>query len=434
MWANGTDVAKRKVATNETQTARKRRGVVREMKRFRRLPWEPQIEETSFSTRVTHALAHRLLDEEDNEIVDFFSGAGALNYGHNHPSIQEKVVDYLRRRGVTLGQDLSTRAMSEFLHRFHEVILRPRRLNYQMFFPGSGDRDSLAAAAAVARHRTGREEVLFATDSLEDLRDYLELQPRALDLPAAFIVRPLHFEGGLRARSTKWLRGLVNLARGAGILVIADETQGGCGRTGRFFSFEEAEVVPDLVCLSRSLNGFGLPLSALLMRDELGQFAPREGCPRGHSSALAFVAAREALKFWASPHLTEKVEVDGEWVRRRLREMFAKVPGVRGRAVGVGLLQALTFSDRTLARRIARAALEDGLLLGTAGAHREVLFLMPPLTIGRAGLDAGLDIFEGVLRRLSLPVVSSPLRRHHGLRPLDNPWVQASAQELRNSG
>ncbi len=123
--------------------------------------------------------------------------------------------------------------------------------------------------------------------------------------PAAILLETVRGEGGLHTEPRTWLARLRELADAAGALVIVDDIQAGCGRTGDFFSFEDTpELRPDLVCLSKSLSGMGLPMAALLIRREIDQWAPGEhnGTFRGHN--LAFVAGSAALAHWADPRFT----------------------------------------------------------------------------------------------------------------------------------
>ena len=115
-----------------------------------------------------------------------------------------------------------------------------------------------------------------------------------MDKPAAIIVETVQGEGGVRAARLEWLRGLSELCEKHEILLIVDDVQAGCGRTGTFFSFEEAGFTPDIVCVSKSISGFGLPMALTLFRPELDVWAPGEhnGTFRGNN--LAFVTATTA--------------------------------------------------------------------------------------------------------------------------------------------
>ena len=133
-------------------------------------------------------------------------------------------------------------------------------------------------------------------DTLGPLAAYLD-RPEA-ERPAAVILETIQAEGGVNVAGDAWLRELAELCRRSGVLLIVDDIQVGCGRTGPFFSFEPAGITPDIVTLSKSLSGVGQPLSLVLLRPELDVWAPGEhnGTFRGNN--LAFVTATAALDYW----------------------------------------------------------------------------------------------------------------------------------------
>ena len=136
------------------------------------------------------------------------------------------------------------------------------------------------------------------------LRHALEDSGSGVDKPAAVIVETVQGEGGLRAARASWLRGLAELCHQHGILLIVDDVQAGCGRTGTFFSFEDAAITPDIVCLSKSISGFGLPLSLTHLQTGTGHLeagraqrdvpGPQPGICYGNCCPGAFLAGPEA--------------------------------------------------------------------------------------------------------------------------------------------
>ena len=187
-----------------------------------------------------------------------------------------------------------------------------------------------------------------------------------------------------------WLRRLGNVLSRFEVLLIVDDIQVGCGRTGSFFSFEAAELEPDIICLSKSLSGYGVPLAVTLLKPELDLWEPgkHNGTFRDHN--LAFVTATAALEhFWEDGGLTEDVKRRGRIVQEKLRRIAADHGGhVRGR----GLIQGIEFPDIETAREVSRAAFARGLVVETAGRQDEVLKILPPLTIPDSELERGLGI------------------------------------------
>ena len=232
-----------------------------------------------------------------------------------------------------------------------------------------------------------------------------------MERPAAVIVETVQAEGGVRVARAGWLRRLHELLQRHGVLLIVDDIQVGCGRTGSFFSFEEAGLVPDLVCLSKSLSGLGLPLSVVLIRPHLDVWSPGEhnGTFRGNNAA--FVTASAALDFWRDDTLAQQVEASSRRVRARLDELARAWPEMVSEVRGRGLLQGLVLRPATAAREVSRAAFERGLIIETAGPRDEVVKLLPPLNAEPAILDRGLDILAASVEAVATRNPSPPVPR-----------------------
>ncbi|MEU6223124.1 diaminobutyrate--2-oxoglutarate transaminase [Streptomyces sp. NPDC047042] len=368
------------------------------------------------------AAGHHLWDTSGRRYVDLLCGAGSLNYGHNPPEIVERVTAYLTAGGPVQSLDLHTTAKADFLARFTRIVLRPRGLgDHVVQFPGPAGTLAVEAALKLARKVTGRTEViafkggfhgaslgaLAATTSpllrgaagvpLTDVTilpygDAAEpdpfaslehaLGPRAATPPpAAVLLETVQGEGGLHAAPRAWLARIRELADASGTLVIVDDIQAGCGRTGTFFSFEDTpELRPDLVCLSKSLSAMGLPMAALLIRREIDQWAPGEhnGTFRGHN--LAFVAGSAALDYWTDPHFTDHAAELSAAIRTTLASITDALPAGAAEVVGKGAMAGLRFPASGTAERIRDALFRAGVVAETSGAGH-VLKLLPPLTI-----------------------------------------------------
>ncbi|MEV0050434.1 diaminobutyrate--2-oxoglutarate transaminase [Saccharopolyspora shandongensis] len=382
------------------------------------------------------ASGSRIYAEDGKPYLDFFAGAGALNYGHNNPVLKQALIDYLARDGVTHALDMFTAAKRDLLVTLEEKIFAPRELSYRVVFPGPGGTNAVEAALKLARKVTGRKQVVHFTNGFhgmtlgalsatgnsmhrrgagvplvhatpmpfdryfDDSFPYLGYFERllddpgsGLDEPAAVIVETVQGEGGINAAGAEWLRGLQELCRSHGILVIVDDVQMGCGRTGPFFSFEDAGIEPDLVCLSKSIGGYGLPMALTLIKPELDVWEPGEhnGTFRGVSPA--FVTAAEALRvYWSDDELEKSTRAKGERVGIGLQNVVERFPEAGLAAKGRGLARGLEFSGGELAGQVCAAAFERGLLLETSGPGGEVVKLLPPLTLTDAEVDEGLEI------------------------------------------
>lgn len=375
-----------------------------------------------------------LTDENDKRYLDFFAGAGVMNYGHNNPRLKEALIDYLKGDGIVHSLDMYTVAKRTFLHRFNETILKPRGLEYRVQFPGPTGTNAVESAVKLARKVTGRDSVIAFTnafhgmtlgslalsgnqfkragagvplshatpmpfagylgeegDTLAYLESVLDDAGSGVDKPAAIVLETVQAEGGVNVASDEWLQRLEKIARARDIVLIVDDIQVGCGRTGPFFSFESAGIKPDMVTLSKSLSGYGLPLAVVLIRPDLDQWDPGEhnGTFRGHNPA--FVTGATALDFWRDDTLQKETLRKAELVRQHLDKIAGaheEITEVRGR----GLIQGLAFNGEDMANKISAAAFERSLIVETAGAGDEVLKLLPPLTTSDADLEKGLGI------------------------------------------
>jgi diaminobutyrate-2-oxoglutarate transaminase len=397
----------------------------------------------SWPTVFDRAQGSRMIDEGGREYLDFFAGAGSLNYGHNNAVLKRALIGYLERDGVTNALDMSTTAKRTFLQTFQDLVLRPRGLPYKVMFPGPTGTSAVESALKLARKVKGREAIVSFTNAFHGMSlgslavtgnafkragagiplvhgtpmpfdnyfdgqvpDFLwfgrllEDKGSGLNKPAAVIVETVQGEGGVNVARPEWLRALADLCERQDMLLIVDDIQMGCGRTGAFFSFEEAGITPDIVTVSKSISGYGLPMSLCLFKAELDIWEPGEdnGTFRGNNPA--FVTATAALEaYWAAGSTMEKqTRTRGEQVEQALisitEENRADVEEYRGR----GLVWGLEFHDRARARRVARRAFELGLLVETSGPLDEVVKLLPALTITPDELDEGLRTLARAVR------------------------------------
>jgi diaminobutyrate-2-oxoglutarate transaminase len=389
------------------------------------------------------AVGSEVFDESGRAYLDFFAGAGALNYGHNHPRLKRALIEYLERDGVTHSLDQYTVAKGAFLEHFSRVVLEPRGLDYKVQFPGPTGTNAVESALKLARKVTGRESVVSFTNAFHGMTlgslavtgnsmkrggagiplvhatpmpydNYLEAgnpdflwferlltdSGSGLNKPAAVIVETVQGEGGINVARPEWLRSLADLCTRHEILLIVDDVQAGCGRTGPFFSFEDAGITPDIVCLSKSLSGYGLPMALTLMRPNLDVWEPGEhnGTFRGHNPA--FVTATAALDFWADGSLPVQTQTKGEQVRTALTAVAERHPDdvvdVRGR----GLLWGLEMADPARASAVCADAFGNGLLVETSGPDGQVVKVMPPLTVTPEELERGLDILAKSVKQV----------------------------------
>ena len=204
----------------------------------------------------------------------------------------------------------------------------------------------------------------------------LEDPSSGMDKPAAVIVETVQGEGGVNVATLRWLKELDKLCKRHDMLLIVDDIQVGCGRTGTFFSFEAAGIRPDIITLSKSLSGFGLPMSLVLMKPELDIWKPgaHSGTFRGNN--LAFVTATQALEtYWANTAFAADIQRKERLVRDWLENLVHSYPNAGLSVRGRGLIQGLVCnSTPALANRIAANAFKRGVVIETSGAHDAVSY------------------------------------------------------------
>ncbi|MFB8007748.1 diaminobutyrate--2-oxoglutarate transaminase [Nocardia sp. NPDC056000] len=374
-----------------------------------------------------------LTDENGKEYLDFFAGAGSLNYGHNNPVLKQALIDYLVGDGITHGLDMSTVAKRRLLETIRDVLLIPRGMDYKVQFPGPTGANAVEAALKLARKITGRTAVLNFTNAfhgmtlgalsvtgnaakragagvplihatpmpydgyLEGVDDFswmrrtLDDSSSGIDKPAAVIVETVQGEGGVNVARAEWLRALADMCAARGILLIVDDVQMGCGRTGPFFSFEVAGIQPDIITLSKSIGGYGLPMALVLMKPELDQWTPGEhnGTFRGNNAA--FITGEVALReYWTGAGMEAATLAKGEHIRKHLTAMTETFSGTSTR--GRGMVHGLVFDDASQAAKVSSIAFELGLLVETSGSNDEVVKLLPPLVATEDELTHGLGL------------------------------------------
>lgn len=396
-----------------------------------------------FPTVFSTAENATLRDTEGREYIDFLAGCSALNYGHNEPDMKAALMEHIAGNGITHALDMYSDAKAAFLEAFEELILNPRGMDYKVMMPGPTGTNAVEAALKLARKVTGRQNVIAFTngfhgvtlgalactcnaekragaggvplcsvsrmpyegafgpdvDTLAQIGMLLDNPSSGIDAPAAFIVETVQGEGGLNAASKEWLQGIEKLARKHGALLIVDDIQAGCGRTGGFFSFEGMGIEPDLIPLAKSLSGYGLPFAAVLIKPEHDIWKPAEHNGTFRGNTHAFVTARVALeKFWSDDTFVTDVKRKSERLKTRLEEIAAHVPGAKLK--GRGMMQGIDVGSGELAARICAASFERGLIIETSGSFGEVVKVLAPLTIPMQQLDRGLDIVEEAIRSL----------------------------------
>ncbi|MFW6363661.1 MAG: aspartate aminotransferase family protein, partial [Spirochaeta sp.] len=386
----------------------------------------------SYPAVFTSASNARQIDEQGKSYIDFFAGAGVLNFGHNNPHMKKAVIEYLQNDGVLHSLDMYTTAKRRFIAGFADTILKPRNMNYKMQFMGPTGTNAVEAALKLARRVTRRESIVAFTqgfhgmtlgalactansyfrdaagvplehvvrapfgcephcrecrlgcgmESLQQLRARFEESSSGLPKPAAFILEAIQAEGGVRVAGAEWLREVQRLARDLGALFIIDDIQAGCGRTGSYFSFDGMGLDPDIITLAKGLGGIGTPIAMNLVKPEHdAHWQPSEHTGTFRGQNISFVAGAEALRYFEDDTLMQQTARNGKLMRQTLDQLVDRFPDSGLEVRGKGMMQALDLNDGPLAKDIAADCFNAGLLVGPCGSGGRVIKLIPPLTI-----------------------------------------------------
>lgn len=410
----------------------------------------------SFPTVFSSASGPWLVNNEGRRFIDFFSGAGTLNYGHNHPLVKDALVRYIQADGIQHSLDMATEAKIGFLEAIENRILKPRDLSYKIQFTGPTGTNAVEAAVKLAKKVTRRSHVVAFTggyhghslgslaltsnryyhdevynsrnsvthlpydgylgkfDTSKLLEKFLRDPSSGVPTPAAVILEPVQGEGGINVASDRWLRNVAEICRRHDVLLISDEIQVGNGRTGDFFAFESSGIRPDIVCLSKSLGG-GLPISIVMMRPELDVWKPGQHTGTFRGNNLAFIAGQTLLNhYWADGTLSEQIGKHARTIQRSLQSLAVTYPGLVADIRGRGMVWGIELKPIELAVQISRKAFELGLVVETCGPEDQVVKLLPPLVIENAELDFGLQILHQAFAQVLSTDASRP---DHDLKP-----------------
>ena len=397
----------------------------------------------SFPTVFVKAKGSVLIDENGREFVDFFAGSGALNFGHNPDVMNKRMIAYLQSDGVVHSMDMYTAPKRDFLTFFQENILAPRGLNYRIQFAGPTGTNAVEAAIKLARKVKQRENVFAlmgafhgmtlgslalttdrcsregagqclsnvthipAPDMFPELDTIAYIERLITDdhsgaeKPAAIIIETVQADGGINVFPVDWLRELRALCDRHDILLITDDIQVGCGRSGYFFSFERAGIIPDMVTISKSIGGCGMPLSMLLMKPELDIWEPGQHTGTFRGNQLSLIAGKAGLEIFVEQKLDAEVRRKSALVEKFMKEEIAPIDS-RIQYRGIGLIWGVDFSkfDKDITKLLVPACFKNGLIIERVGRNNNVMKVMPPLVIEDELLLKGLRILRDSIKEV----------------------------------
>jgi len=372
----------------------------------------------------------KLIDENEKEFIDFFAGAGVLNFGHNNPKMKEAVIDFIQRDGLIHSLDMFTDVKRDFIKTFVDVILKPRGWeDRKLQFTGPTGTNAVEAALKLARKVTGRTEVVAFNrgfhgmtlgslactannafrsssgvplnnvirgtfdnmDALNEMKRQMTLNGEGLQPPAAFIIESVQAEGGVRVASKEWIQAVQKMAKEMGSIFILDDIQGSSGRHGSYFSFDDLDVDPDIIVLAKGLGGFGTPIGMLVNKPEIDKvWSPGQHTGTFRGQGISFVAGKVGLEYFKNEDFNKETIRKGKVIRETLDALHVKYPKTQIRQKGMML--AIEFETAAIVKEITTNTFKNGLIIGACSTG-EIIKFIPPLTIEDDTLAEGLKRF-----------------------------------------
>lgn len=395
-------------------------------------------------------------DVEGRVFIDCLAGAGTLALGHNHPVVIEAIEQALATGLPLHTLDLTTPVKDRFVQELFETLPARFAAGARIQFCGPTGADGVEAALKLVRIATGRSTILGfhgayhgmtqgalmlmgnlgaksascgslwgvqllpfpyeyrcpfalggaagAKAGLSYIESVLNDPESGVPSPAGMILEIVQGEGGVIPAPDEWVNGVRALTARAAVPLIVDEVQTGFGRTGRLFAFEQADILPDVIVLSKAIGG-GLPLSVIVYRGELDAWKPGAHAGTFRGNQLAMAAGTATLRYLKQEELPSRAERLGRTLLAQLLELRAEHPqlgDVRGRGLMIGIEVVDPESTRhglagpaphpELASRIQQECLRRGLILELGGRHGSVVRLLPPLILTESQLSRVVEI------------------------------------------
>ena len=399
----------------------------------------------------------RIEDVDGNEFLDFAAGIAVVSTGHCHP----EVVAAIQKQAAELihisGTDFYNEALTDLAKRLSAVAPMP---GPHRFFYGNSGAEAIECAFKLARYHTGRPHVIAFLGAFhgrtmgslsltgskpQQKRRFSPLVPGVTHVPypytyrgwscsgfpsgaqeeeafslgcalyieeklfktilppeevAAIFVEPIQGEGGYVVAPDNFLRELRDICDHHGILLVVDEVQSGCGRTGKWWAIEHSGVEPDIVCLAKGIAS-GMPLGVCMTRAEVMDWAPGSHASTFGGNPVSIAAALATMNIIEREGIANAARV-GEFMLERLRgwkQTHPLVGDVRGRGlmIGIELVKDKTTREPApeLRNRVETLAFERGLMV--LGCGETTLRLCPPLIVSKEEAAVALDILEEAL-------------------------------------
>ncbi len=405
-----------------------------------------------------------ITDVEGRIYLDCLAGAGTLALGHNHPEVIETLQEVLSSGLPLHTLDLTTPVKDRFVADIFETLPAGLREEARIQFCSPSGTDAIEAAIKLAKTATGRTDIVSFRGAYHGMSqgslslmgalgpkaavgqlvpgvhffpypyayrcpfgrggeetatlaaDYFERALRdpegGINLPAAVILEAVQGEGGVIPAPAEWLRAIRRVTRDLGIPMILDEVQSGVGRTGSFYAFQKAGIVPDIIVLSKAIGG-GLPLAVVIYQEGLDLWKPGAHAGTFRGNQLAMAAGSKTFEIIRRDGLVERAAIAGRRLRANL-ERIAATTSYIGEVRGEGLMLGVEIVDpegrpdvlghpphgSAIARMIQDDVFRAGLILETGGRYGSVLRFLPPLVISDEEIDQATGILAAAFGRL----------------------------------
>ena len=382
----------------------------------------------------------RQIDAQGKTYIDFFAGAGVLNFGHNNPLMKKAIINYMESDGVLHSLDMETEAKADFIQHFTDIVLTPRNMPHRLQFTGPTGTNAVEAAMKLARRVTGRKKIIafeqgfhgmtlgalaataneycrgaagvplehvthlpFCDESM-DADNYIHalrdsLMHAKAEKPAAFLIETIQAEGGVNVANAKWIEAVAKIAKELDALLIVDDIQVGCGRTGSYFSFDDLNIDPDIICLAKGIGGIGTPMAMNLVKPDIDVYwSPGEHTGTFRGQNLSFVAGKVALDYFRDNRFSAETKAKAELMESQLQLLMNTDSSLQLRRKG--MIMGLDVGDGERAAAIVQQCFANGLIIASCGMGGKVLKLIPPLTIPESDLSAGLNILINATRHV----------------------------------
>ena len=403
-------------------------------------------------------------DVEGNKYLDFLCGAGTLALGHNDPEINQAMIDLISEDAPLHTLDLTTPVKDEFVHMLLSLLPGELKNNAKIQFCSPSGTDATDAALKLCKTATGRSEIiafsggyhgmghgalaltgnLNAKNKVHGLMPGVHFMPypysyrcpfglggdagvkaacayferllkdpeSGITKPAAVILEPIQGEGGVIPAPVEFLQTVRRVTQELDIPMIVDEIQCGIGRSGTFFAFEEAHIVPDVILASKAIGG-SQPMAVVIYNKKLDLWTAGAHAGTFRGNQLAMKAGLVVMNRVSKPEFLAEVKEKGEYLKNKLLELKAKHP-IIGDIRGRGLMLGCEFVDPTgkpdaigsfpasgeLAAAVQKKCFENKLIMEKGGRFGSVMRCLCALTVTKEEIDTMLSIFEKSIKEV----------------------------------